>query len=217
MDLDRVVIIVGFSLWLGLSILRQCAASSPRWLGKIDIFGLAPSWRFFGPVPMRCDYRLFFRDRLRNGGVYGWVEITPFQPPDRWRWLWNPDRRLRKAFEVSGRALSRKPSPATLQNEPSGLEEICGSKPYLTVRNYVVHLPPAPEGVARQFALTASRDLADDSHAQILFLSRFHPIAGCDGPIPGCADDGRRQSCNEPDTTETQEAVGRHAELARIS
>lgn len=62
---------VAFSPWLGLSILRQCRRRAPAWLRHVDIFGVVPSWRFFGPVPMRCDYRLFFRDRLRAGGPKG--------------------------------------------------------------------------------------------------------------------------------------------------
>lgn len=98
------LIAMAFSVWLELSILRQCRRAPPAWLRKLDIFGLVPSWRFFSPVPMRCDYRLFFRDHLRAGGVYGWVEVTPYARRGGWSCLWNPNRRLRKAFEVNARA-----------------------------------------------------------------------------------------------------------------
>lgn len=176
MHVDAVVPRAIFGLFLTVSVCRQFYAKKPRWLRLADPLNLIPTYRFFGPIPITHDYRLFFRDFTECGHLAGWVEITPHPSRSVYSCIWNPGRRPRKVFGMHVERLRRSPTKAFGHDDGGHHKATTGSSSYRALLTYVLHLPPSPGAIKRQFAVTQSRDLTDCDRVEIVFQSILHDL-----------------------------------------
>ncbi len=88
-----------FAVWTLAIVVRQLRPKRSQLLRRLDVFGLVPSWRLFGPNAPASDVLVYALSVSKPGAEAARVEVAmPFR---RRRWLnvvWNPDRRLRKSF-----------------------------------------------------------------------------------------------------------------------
>lgn len=88
-NLVTIVLIVGFSFWILLSIINQFVHESAPF-SNLDIFKLIPTWDFFSPIPLKVNYHLLYRDELENGCFTTWKDISPTIKRSPARFLFNP-------------------------------------------------------------------------------------------------------------------------------
>lgn len=170
MTVIETVSVLALTAWLAASLLGQIEHPACQWVRRWDGFGLIPSWRFFGPNPVRTDAHLLFRDRLPDGTFTLWREVPILQPRRAWRGVWNPGRRQEKALSDAQKSLLRQ---STGDRDLSVLQI---SLPYLLLLNHVADLPRLEEVAATQFALMSTRGECADEEPRFLFLSNLHPL-----------------------------------------
>jgi hypothetical protein len=160
-----------FILWMIGTVLRQLPYSGAKRLLTYDWIGIFPLWSFFAPQPGGSDFHLLYRDQIREGENTGWMEHFKDSPRGRWAWVWNPDRRLRKALLDIAQELAI--------DQASGVsrQAIVLSVPYLALLNFVSNVPRSFPATGTQFAVMMSDGAIHDQHPKVLFLSSFHPLA----------------------------------------
>lgn len=156
---------LGF-LFLG-TVLRLVPALRPL-ITSLDPFMLLPEWRFFAPKPGRGDHFLLYRDSP-DGVTWGpWSEI-PLVAPRRWyHFIWNPERRAKKALLDFIAALSARVAA-------SGSNGIEITLAYLALLKYVVMWPTRPGRPSLTQFLILNHDGAAPSDDFVpLFMSKPH-------------------------------------------
>lgn len=158
-----------FGIWFLAICVHQLPITAARQLTTWDPIGLLPVWRFFAPMPGNFDFHLLYRDQLADGTITPWTEYRPLLSRSPWSFIWNPDKRQRKALLDLAQELVR------FQREQSR-EQLLLSVPYLVLLNFVSELPRPEPRQGTQFAIMVSRGAAHDEEPQLLFLSSLHPL-----------------------------------------
>lgn len=160
-----------FGAWLLLALLVHVPALKPHIRGW-DVLSLVPEWTFFAPRPAEWDYHLLFRDVYADGGVTSWAEVKVAEERAWWNFVWNPDRRGRKALfdAVTELAVTLADARAA-----QGRVAVEGSIPYLTLLNQISALPRLGTPERTQF-LVLSSSAAAASEPQVVYLSELHAL-----------------------------------------
>jgi hypothetical protein len=157
-----------------LIILFACTVISQfqhPWVDNIrqrDIFNFLPAWYFFAPRPVTYHLYLLFRDEYENGELTSWKKINFSEQRKRWHFIWNPKKRLNKAFFDIFKDLMDHIKISDNQ------EFLIGSLPYLLLLNYVSHVPHDPMAINTQFAVCKLE--AGSADMELLFLSFAHEL-----------------------------------------
>jgi hypothetical protein len=161
--------------WWTISLFGQLKQPQVSAIKSKDLLHLIPSWRFFAPVPVRRDFHIEYRLRAQNSDLTRWMRIPLSAEKDFLCALWNPGKRLRKAFSTSVRRLT-----GTLRQ--NGYYAAATSLAYLHLLYYVQHITANTEGRALQFRIISCQDLAHDQHVRLIFTSSWHaqPVSGSD-------------------------------------
>ena len=173
--LDPGTLVAGgiFGAWAIATILSSAGYVRDR-VRALDVLGVVPEWRFFGPNPGRSDFHLLYRDGLATGELTGWIEVPLILPRPWHAFAFNPDRRPAKALMDLAVDLSRRAA--------AGGEPIVASMPYLTFLQLVSARPSTELSTHRQFlVLLASAD-TDDAEPELLFSSELHELDPPAGP-----------------------------------
>jgi hypothetical protein len=170
---EEVIFILLLTIWWVISLCGQCKSGFMTRLRAQDVFHLIPNWRFFAPVPARRDYHLEYRTRSRAGRISSYRRIEFLRERDWVTTLWNPSKRLRKAFNTSVRRIVRCRSRF---GERASLRCVA----YLRLLNYLQSITADPNGYALQFRIVSAADFASDPRIQLTFRSEWHLIDTCD-------------------------------------
>ncbi|MEQ1949590.1 MAG: hypothetical protein ABL995_20530 [Bryobacteraceae bacterium] len=141
---------VALGVWLLLTIATQGTGKVIRWIRQWDVLDVLPMWWFFAPVPGRHDFHLLVRDRHSSASFTMWRELDVVPPRKWWGFLWNPERRQRKAFFDLASELTQI-STMGLSNQHVEITEA-----YLTFLNIVCSLPRVHPANETQFLLMVS-------------------------------------------------------------
>lgn len=110
---------------------------------------------------------LLYRNKLRDGTLTIWTEAYRSQR-GRFGWIWNPERRLRKALFDLSQAICR----TVRQNEPQQVLTV----PYLLVLSVASSELHWPGAEYVQFALVARTRREPKDELEEIFRSKFHLI-----------------------------------------
>ena len=166
---EEIIFILVLAVWLVTSLCAQFKTGFMSRLRGQDLFHLIPNWRFFAPVPARRDYHLEYRTRSREGRVSRYERIELLRERDWVTTVWNPRKRLRKAFNTSVRRIVR----CRLRfGETSSLRCVA----YLRLLNYLQGIATDSNGYALQFRIVSAADFADDPRPRLTFRSDWHLI-----------------------------------------
>jgi hypothetical protein len=128
---------------------------------------LIPRWSFFAPTPGTSDVLLFYRNKLGSGTCTIWTEAYRSRRGS-FCWIWNPERRMRKALFDLSQAICR-----TIQ--ANGAHQVL-TVSYLLVLSIVSSEPHWPGARYVQFALIARTRGGPKDELEEIFRSRFHTI-----------------------------------------
>src|SRR5687768_5062977 len=96
---------------LGVLFIGTVARLVPRLhpiVTRLDAFNMLPEWRFFAPQPGRGDHFLLYRDSIDGDTWSAWIEIPLVVPRQWYHFVWNPERRVKKALlDVVGALVAR--------------------------------------------------------------------------------------------------------------
>jgi hypothetical protein len=175
MDGPEIALAAVLGAWLLVSAAAQLAVVFPRLneLGRFDLFRLVPRYHFFAPTPGVVDYHLLVRVRTQAGQLGTWREMAP-RPRRWWNFLWNPDRRARKALHDLATALQS-------ESKTCSARALQASVPYLALLNHAMAAVQSSEEPDRgshvQFLVAVSPGVLSDEQAKPLFVSSLHPVA----------------------------------------
>ena len=162
--------------WLVLSV----PYNIPRWrdaLSPWDYFSLLPGWTFFAPVPGTSDYHWLFRDRLRDGTLTPWTELSRVRERSVVTAVLNPDKRkLKTMLDIIGEL-----SSPTL-NE-SGHSAVAVSLSYLLLLHSVCSMRHPVESTQTQFLVMSASGVTPGEEPKALFLSAFHDLGAAGEPV----------------------------------
>lgn len=153
-------------LFLG-TLLRLVPALRPL-ITRLDQLMLLPEWRFFAPKPGRGDHFLLYRDSPDGAMWDTWTEIS-LVAPRRWRhFIWNPERRAKKALLDFIAALAAR----LAASGPNGIEITLA---YLALLKYVTRSPTrATRPALTQFMILNHDGAAPRDDFTPLFVSNKH-------------------------------------------
>jgi hypothetical protein len=155
--------------WLCLSALCQIPSKVSWAIRRIDILNVVPWWSLFAPNPVASDFRLMFRDRLRDGSLTEWRNVDC----DARRvipLLWKTRTRRHKAtFDFCSRLTQ-------IRNRRGEVAAVA-SVPYMALLNLTVSISRPLEAVETQFAIAEIEGyhLATPV-ARVVFVSRLHSL-----------------------------------------
>lgn len=161
------------ALWFAASVVQQLSAPGRQVLQRLDVLGLVPRWHFFAPNPGRHDVHLVVRD-VGEEGCAAWVEVAVPPTSAAGRWIWNPEKHLRKALFDTVDALGG--VQRTTADSP---RSIILSAPYIRLLRWAMGPEPVQDGVTgRQFAIVTTQAHGPQQGVAVRFLSEIHPLAG---------------------------------------
>jgi hypothetical protein len=138
-----------------------------RLLRKLEGMAIVPKWTFFAPTPGTFNFYLLYRDRDSGGGVTPWQVLHGMdRERGRWTFIWNPNRRLRKALHDLITSL-----PFDLYKTHPHLFKL--SMPYLVIISHVAALPRMPSTSETQFMIMKKYL---DEPAELVFCSELHRL-----------------------------------------
>ena len=157
-----------FALWWGVSAVAQFP--KPRnYIQSRDVLNLAPNWSFFAPTPGQGDYHLLYRDRDANGRITDWREVSNPDGRPWWSFLWNPEKRPRKAlFDVA--------QSCTLIARATDAELLPGTFPYLVLLNHVSSLYRPNPARDTQFLIMYSHGTQSKKEPEVVMISNLHAL-----------------------------------------
>jgi hypothetical protein len=134
---------------------------------RLEDFALLPKWTFFAPIPGTSNFYLLYRDRCADGSMTPWLVLHEMDSKrHRFSFIWNPNRRLRKALHDLITSL-----PYELYTKNSDLFKL--TMPYLIILNHITCLPRVLDSQETQFLIV---EKYIDEPAQMLFCSELHRI-----------------------------------------
>jgi hypothetical protein len=152
---------------LVLSALCQFRSPIENYIRSWDLFCWLPFWNFFAPQPGVLDLYLLFRDELTDGSLTGWRELSLIRERSWYNFLWNRDRRIKKALFDSAVGM--------MKGAQQG-GDIRISVPYILLLTYISGRPRLYHAVKTQFLLMASSPAAPDEEPEALAISDLHPL-----------------------------------------
>jgi hypothetical protein len=170
MKADELLFALLLACWWILSLCGQFKTDLVSRLRRQDIFHLIPSWRFFAPVPARRDYHLEYRTRSRDGRISRYQRVEFLRARNWITTLWNPRKRLRKAFNTSVRRIVKCRSRF---GEAAALRCVA----YLRTLHYLQTVLADKQSYALQFRIVSAADFADDPCLRLTFRSDWHLVS----------------------------------------
>jgi len=165
--LGNLLVIGIFGNWFLLSLLVH-APKFQVFIRRMDWFCLIPEWRFFAPRPGQHDFHLLYRDRLRDGSITEWTELTPISKRPWWAFLCNPGKRGKKALLDAVIALGQ-----SLAADDQSLKL---SIPFLTLLNCVSSVPRSSASECTQFLVLGFHGRPSPKEPEAFYLSDFHSL-----------------------------------------
>ncbi|MDA3615677.1 hypothetical protein [Polluticaenibacter yanchengensis] len=163
--------IITISFLMVLFIFTVISQFQNSWVDKIrqrDLFNFLPAWYFFAPRPVTYHLYLFYRDEYEDGSFTAWKRVLFSEKRKWWHFIWNPKKRLNKAFFDIFKDLM---DHIKISSEP---EFLVGSIPYLLLLTFINKMEHAPFALRTQFAVFKQE--ADAKDAELLFLSFVHDL-----------------------------------------
>jgi hypothetical protein len=175
MDGPEAALAAVLGTWLLVSAVAQLAVVAPglNRFRRFDLFGLVPRYHFFAPTPGTLDYHLLVRVRTQAGQLSAWQDTVPWQR--RWsNFIWNPDRRTRKALHDLTTTLM-------IESETCSARALQVSVPYLALLHRAMTVVGTREALGEgsyvQFLIAVSPGALSDDPAKPVFVSSLHPVA----------------------------------------
>jgi hypothetical protein len=172
-----------FGTWLALTVLWQFEPLRDRslLLRRVNVLRMLPIWTFFAPRPGMSDTLILHRDRLADGSVTPWAQLSLIEERRWYHWLWNPRKRLDKlAVDAVSDVKAFK-----LLAERSGIDEELArqqvklSKGYLLLLNIAAcQSRVSTNSTARQFVIVEATHVGGQRALTPLFVSPFHQLQG---------------------------------------
>lgn len=162
-----VTLLALFGVWWIISVAGQWKGPRVSAIKAKDVLHLIPNWRFFAPSPARRDYHLEYRLKTAESQTTGWKRPKLTRNRSYWCMIWNPQKRIRKAFSTSVRRIAGHMRTQGFDGAARGLA-------YMHLLNYLQHRPAAAKGRQLQFRIVASQDFADDVRTRLVFTSSWH-------------------------------------------
>jgi hypothetical protein len=172
MDGPEAALATVLGAWLLVSAVAQLSVVFPRLkkIYEVAPAGLIPRYHFFAPTPGTTDYHMLVRVRGPAGQLSAWRDATPSQRR-WWNFLWNPDRRTRKALHDLVTDLLEK-------SRTSSARATQVSVPYLALLNRAMAAAGScEEGSHVQFVIAISKGTLSSEPAGPAFASSLHPMA----------------------------------------
>lgn len=163
---------IGFTLlgfWLVVAAICQFPGRLEQRLRRFDLAGLIPHWSFFAPQPGIWNYHLVYRDQLADGMITRWTEIDIIDARAPWHFLWNPRRRMKKAFHDLVTQLMRESTTQAVEGIPLSL-------PYIMLLTFVCSLPRPTGAQGTQFAVVMGDGGTSGESLVPAFVSSLHPL-----------------------------------------
>ena len=164
-------VLIVYAVWFGLSLLTQrYALRLRRWLRRWDFFRFLPTWQLFRSPPLHMA--LVWRDQWQDHTIGAWQAVSMVPQATWMALLWNPQAfrphlLYTLAIDVAGAA----------QVAPGGIQTIETGFAYRALWHYVMHLPRAPETIARQFKVLVPYDDDGAQPSRTVYTSAFHPLS----------------------------------------
>jgi hypothetical protein len=165
-----VIVAIALAGWVVATLIVQLNVRFARKISKRDMFHLLPRWTFFAPNPGVTDYHLVFRRQDADGELSSFLEL-PLHRRSRYAWLFNPDKRTKKA----------------LLDLAIMMEQVCNATtdsggnirltfPYVALLNYFSHTTLPPTTRAIQYCLLASQSATEHQPTRLIVCSDFHRV-----------------------------------------
>jgi hypothetical protein len=165
------ILAVFVAFWFGLCVATQLPQDVFQRVRRWDLFHLLPRWSFFAPRPLTSDYHFLYRDSLTDGTHTDWTEVQ-FSPPrsSLLACLWNPEKRQAKAFcDLVADLMQHQ----RIHHDEASIQL---AVPYLTLLNYVTHLPRSADWTHTQFLIMTSPGTLSTEAPTPLILSGVHQL-----------------------------------------
>lgn len=162
-----ITLVAVFGLWWVISALGQRKSPRVSAIKANDVLHLIPNWRFFAPSPARRDYYLEYRLKTLESETPRWRRVMLSCDRSFWCIVWNPEKRIRKAFTTSVRRITR-------LMRAHGFEVAARSLAYMHLLNYLQNRQAAAKGNQLQFRIVAAQDFADEVRISLVFTSSWH-------------------------------------------
>jgi hypothetical protein len=163
---------IGFTFlgfWLAIAAICQIPGGLERWLRRCDVAGVIPHWSFFAPQPGVWNYHLVYRDQLADGAITRWTEVDIIDARTPWHSLWNPRRRMKKAFHDLVTQLMRESTTQPIDGLPLSIS-------YIMLLTFVSSLPRSIGTQGTQFAIVMGYGGTSAESPVPAFVSALHPL-----------------------------------------
>lgn len=158
---------VVFGSWWVISAAGQGKGPRISAIKTNDLLHLIPNWRFFAPSPARRDYHLEYRLKTFESETTLWRRVKLSSDRSIRCMVWNPEKRVRKAFTTSVRRITR-------HKRMHGFDGAARSLAYMHLLNYLQNRQASAKGRQLQFRIVASQDFADEVKTSLVFASSWH-------------------------------------------
>jgi hypothetical protein len=161
-------ILLGFvlALYFIISIMKYLPFAQ-KWIDRTDKLTLVPTWTFFAPEPNGTDFYLFFR--VFSDDFQSPWRLAEFGKKRAWySFIWNPNRRHRKAFFDLCQLILTQPGEFG--------EEMLFGVPYLLILNHVNNLCGKELGELVQFTIARKVPSQSDKLSHV-FISNTHQLS----------------------------------------
>jgi hypothetical protein len=168
MTISEGLIISFLILLFFLTVISQFQKPWVDYIRQRDIVNFLPAWYFFAPRPVTYHLHILYRDEYEDGFITSWKKVTFSEKRKWWHFVWNPKKRLNKAFFDIFKDLMDHIKIS------SDEEFIIGSLPYLLLLNFISSLNHDPLAIRTQFAVFKNE--AGTTDMDMLFLSFVHEL-----------------------------------------
>lgn len=172
MDSLEIIIIIILGSWLFATILYQIFNYKMiHFTARFDIFRWLPAYHLFSGTPR--DFKLFYRDRSKDGILTDWLEISLVNHIRPQNSLWNPNNLVINTICSLVDDLVR--VLETKQNKKPH-KEFSERFIYKSVMRFVLRFPKPFEAIERQFKIEETNGHIQTQSIKQNFVSEFHTI-----------------------------------------
>ena len=157
---------VFFALWVLLTVLHQFDLPGLR---RVNFYGFVPTVKFFAPIPMTTDTRIYYSYSMQPDKAVSdreWIELLPLRK-SALPALWNPEQRINKSLHNIARQILHLSAKAP---------RIEYTVPYLRILNMAQDRARRHGDGYVQFLITRHRGIENDGR-WIVFTSLEHRLA----------------------------------------
>ncbi len=166
------IVLIILLVWFLAILLNQWKGRWTEAFRKGDVLRLIPTWHLFAPSPARMDYFLERRWKTAAGQITPWKILNVIPRRKALAGLWNPNRRVRKVFTASVKALMK-------SREKEGNRAAGKTLSHDLILNYARAKADPQRMRAVQFRLCETRYFDQDSDYEVVFTA---PWSGIPGP-----------------------------------